>query len=294
MMVTCKRSILFVVMALLILVPQTLFSETTVHKSGIAVILKGDVEGARNRALAKAFAAALEDTVAGLISFTDVAGFREAMAKFASQDPLDYVQRYRILSDHQDENLYKVEVEISVSEEMVKNRLADVGVARHEENVLKLGVLVRTRLHDHVPEDYLRREVRDFSTFVTQQLHARGFSVIDGTVSVDKSLSNFEKLRLSNRLTAMQGRRLGADAVVLGLVEIAPTGNMSAAGQGEEYGVSLWVRAIGSHDGALLGIREDRVSTEADISPLMLRQVIQQRLDSLLLVLGEDIQNSLR
>ncbi len=299
---------------LLVFVPAVMAAEKAIHTYGISVILKGDVQSARQRALDKAFGDALEESVTSVARAQNMASFQEILEEIRSDDPLTYVDKYRVLSDVRDRNVYKVEVEAWISEEKVKERLADIGLIRHQEKVVELGILMRTRTDEQIAAELASARGFDFNGFAVQQYRTRGFQVVQGTVSVDDSVEGLEKLRLNNRLTALQGRRLGADAVILGLVDIQtpaePTGTIgpepaeavspgatdtvhSASSTGVpqgQYEVSLWLRAVRSSDGALIGIREGTFVSEPGVSTYMLRQEIRQRLDALFAALGETIR----
>jgi len=288
-------SLRFVYLLLLfsIIFPRGASALKTVQSTGIGVILQKDVAAARDRALQKAFSGAVEETVAGLFYFADIAHYNEALKEILSHKPLEYIDRYRILSDRREENLYKVGVEASVSEEKIKKRLAAVGLIRYQGKTLSLALLIETRTGEGIPPGLSEGE-EDLTRFAAQQYKTRGFDVTEGAVATEEGPGSFEKLRVNNRLTALQGRRLGADAVVLGLVRIPPateTGNADLSGG---LSAKLWVRAIRSSDATLLGIREGSLTIKRNASGLMIRQLIRQKLDALLNLLGEDIRRNIR
>jgi hypothetical protein len=291
------QRVLLLLFALLLMAgrePQSLHAAKIVRGSGIGVILQKNVVAARDSALRKAFSAALEESVAGLFDFSSLSSYDAAVKEILARDPLEYIERYRILNDARDGNLYKIEVEAWVSEEKIKKRLADVGLIRYTGKTLELGLLIQTRMAEGVPRNLLGSTEEDFSGFAEQEYQSRGFGVVHDLVSADDVANSFEKLRLSNRLTAMQGRRVGADAVVLGLIEIHPAGNDDGVPLPGEYRVKLWVRAIRSSDAELLGIREAELTIRKDSPDFMIRQLIQQRLDGLLAALGEEIRKDVR
>jgi hypothetical protein len=307
---------------LLGLLPAVTFAEKATHTYGISVILKGDVQSARQRALDKAFGDALEESVTSVAQAQNMASFQEILEEIRTEDPLTYVDKYRIMSDVRDRNVYKVEIEAWISEEKVKQRLADIGLIRYQDKVVEVGILMRTRTDERIESELASARGFDFNGFAVQQYRTRGFEVVKGTVSVDSSLEGLEKLRLNNRLTALQGRRLGADAVILGLVDIqmpadptetrppepveavppGPTGTMlpeptetvlpepTETVPYGQYQVSLWLRAVRSSDGSLIGIRETSFTPEPGVSIYMLRQEIRQQLDALFAGLGETIR----
>ncbi len=276
-----------------LLFPQRALALKTVQSAGIGVILQKNVAAARERALEKAFSAAVEETVAGLFYFADITHYNDALREILSHDPMEYIDRYRILTDLRQDNLYKVEVEAAVSEEKIKGRLAEVGLIRYEGKTLALALLIQTRMDEGVPPGLMGSE-EDFTRFATQQYQTRGFDVLQDPVANEESPNSFEKLRVNNRLTALQGRRLGADAVVLGLVEIRPAKESGRQIFEGDFPVKLWVRAIRSSDATLLGIREGELTVKKDFSDFMVRQLIRQSLDALLNLLGEDIRKNIK
>lgn len=281
------------VVVLFLLFPQSVSALKTVQSTGIGVILQKDVAAARDRALVKAFSGAVEETVAGLFYFSTISHYNDALGEILSQDPMEYIERYRILTDLREGNLYKVEVEAAVSEEKIKRRLAKVGLVRYERKTLALALLIQTRVSEGLPSDLMGSDEEDFTRFAAQQYQTRGFDVIQDPVANEESPSSFEKLRVNNRLTALQGRRLGADAVVLGLVEICPGKELGRPALEGNFPVKLWVRAIRSSDAALLGIREGELMVKRGSSGFMVRQLLRQRLDALLNLLGEDIRKNI-
>jgi len=268
-------------------------AEKRVQSTGIGVILNEDVASARDRALKKAFENALQELIAGLYPFADITNFDRAVKEVLATDPLEFIDRYRILLDSREENLYKVEVEAWVSEDKVNRRLSEAGLIRYEGKVLKLGILIRSRTDDADLERLFTEGNPDLTSFAARQYRMRGFEVSDGPVSVDQDAKGFEKLRVNNQLTAMQGRRLGADAIVLGQVEISGDRDRELTSRPDGYHVSLWVRGVRSSDAALLGIREKEMFIKSDTSDAMVLQLIRQDLDSLLAALGSDIRKNL-
>ena len=220
-------------------------------------------------------------------------GLQAALDELVVEDPLDYVESFRILKDHQDEKLYKVEVEVQVSQEMLARRLGEKGLSKDEEKPQTLAILMHAGVDAGVPDEYRAIVQQGYSRFAAERFQARGFQVIAGKVSVDDSLGNFEKLRLNNRLTAMQGRRLEAAAVVLGLIEMVPEIEVTESGVVKKYGISIWIRAIRSDDETILGIQEDGFTLEQEVSPNVVDEVIEARLDGLIGAIGVDIRNNL-
>ncbi len=275
------------------LFPQTASALKTVQSTGIGVILQKDVVAARERALEKAFSGIVEETVAGLFYFSTISHYNDALREILSRDPMEYIVRYRILTDLREENLYKVEVEAAVSEEKIKRRLAEVGLIHYEGKTLELALLIQTRIDEDVPADLMGSDENDFTRFAAQQYRTRGFDVVQDPVANEESPNSFEKLRVNNRLTALQGRRLGADAVVLGLVEIRSGKDLGSRTYDGDLSVKLWVRAIRSSDATLLGIREGELTVKKEFSDFMVRQLIRQRFDALLNLLGEDIRKNI-
>lgn len=286
--------ILSLLIVLSVLFPQTVSAKKVVQSSGIGVILQEDVDGARDRAIRKALQQSVEESIASLFQFSDLSNFHEAVQGILSEDPLNYIDRYRFVTDARDENLYKVEVEVWVSEDKIKERLAGAGLVSYGEESYQLGVLIGTKIEENALAGVLEGEEGDFTAFASQQFRTRGFSITEGLISVDDSPRSFEKLRVNNQLTAMQGRRLGADAVVLGQIEIRSEESRLGMQIPGDYHVSIWLRAIRSTDAALLGLREKEFTLKQNISTFMLRQMIRQNLDSLLRTLGGDIRKNMR
>ncbi|NOY53100.1 MAG: hypothetical protein GXP58_05700 [Deltaproteobacteria bacterium] len=273
--------------------PQSASALKTVQSTGIGVILQKDVNAARDQALKKAFSGAVEETVAGLFYFSTLSRYNDALKEILSHDPMEYIDRYRILFDRREDNLYKVEVEAGVSEEKIKRKLAEVGLIRYEGKTLALALFIQTRIDQGVPNRLMGNK-EDFTRFAAQQYRTRGFEIIRDPVASEESPNSFEKLRVNNRLTALQGRRLSADAVVLGLVEIRTAKESEMPAFEEDFSVKIWVRAIRSSDAALLGIREGELMIKRTASPFMVRQLIRQKLDALLNLLGEDIRKNIQ
>jgi len=260
-----------------------------VQGSGTGVILRGDVEGARNRALDKALRNAIQESLSGILNYTEAPDQDKAYEKILSTDPFYYIEWYRFVLDARVENLYKIELEASVSEDKVKKRLSDIGVIPHASESLRLGILITNRINVSLPIGMFSEAGEDFTGFAGQQFHVRGFQVMDGPLSVDNTPESFEKLRENNQLTAIQGRRLGVDAVVLGQVEIGKETDRPGTDRSENYHVEIWVRAIRSRDAAVLGLREGDFILEKNASRAMSRQQVYQHFDSLLALIGKDI-----
>lgn len=261
-----------------------------IQGSGTGVILRGDVEGARNRALDKALRSVIQESVSGIFHFSEIPD--QAVEKILSTDPFYYMEWYRFILDARADNLYQVAVEASVSEDKIKKRLSDIGAIHYTSESLRLGILIVTRIDKPPLKALFAGGGKDFSGFAAQQYRTRGFQVIDVPISVDGSPESFEKLRENNQLTAIQGRRIGSDAVVVGQVEISEEAKRPGMEHAGEYRVHMWIRAIRSRDAALLGLREGDFTLEQNASGGMLQQQVYQRFDSLLASLGKDIREN--
>lgn len=276
---------------LLCFFPGTVSAGKITQGSGTGVILKGDVEGARNRAFDKALRNAIRESVYGVFDSKEPAGMDQAVEKILSTDPFYYIEWYRFVLDDREGNLYKVEVEASVSENKIKRRLSDIGLIRNHE-AIRLGILIAAGMESNSLIALFPGGGEDLTGFAAQQYRAMGFQVVDAPVSVDDTPESFEKLRENNQLTAIQGRRIGGDVVVLGQVKISMKDKREDMQQARGYHVDIWVRAVRSRDAALLGLKEERFTLEQNLPGPMLRQQVYQHLDALLVSLGKNIREN--
>ncbi len=121
--------ILCLVVACIVILPRAGRCTEPVQGTGVTVILRGDVETARNRAVNKAFEGAMAQALEGLFQFPDASEFNRAAEVIFSDDLLAYVDRYRFISDRRQENLYRVTVEVWVGGPGVSDgRLVDSAV----------------------------------------------------------------------------------------------------------------------------------------------------------------------
>src|SRR4030043_2154041 len=90
---------------------------------GVAVIVGNNIPGARDKALDDALRKAVEQAVGTIVSSDTMAeNFKVIHDKILAQTT-GYVERYKILSEMQDGELYKVKVQAEVGKDNRKNGL---------------------------------------------------------------------------------------------------------------------------------------------------------------------------
>lgn len=184
----------------------------TVQASGQAVIKKGDVEGAKKKAILNAKRNAVEQVGTRIISRTVVENFILVKDKIISKAD-GYVHNYTILKEKQSGGSYLVEMEAQVSKSSL---VEDALSLYHDMNKPRVMVILpEIRENNVIPMSHAENIVSEF--FVNKE-----FTLIDPVIVKDKIRKDeMRKLAEGDQIAAAKiGLDAGAEVVVAGTATV--------------------------------------------------------------------------
>lgn len=185
---------------------------TVVTAQGVAVVLQGNLDVARDAALQDALRQAVEQVVGTMVeSDTLVQNFQLVSTNIYTRTR-GYVQSYKVLSERQEGTLYKVSVQ------------AVVDIGNLEKDLGALGLLYqrlkKPRVMVIIPETHIGMRPPDPAgeTEIIRQLIQKGFKVVDQTQVRKIREGDQVKKALEGDVKAAQllGQQHGAEVLIMG------------------------------------------------------------------------------
>jgi hypothetical protein len=201
---------------------------------GTATVQGANVSAAREKAIADGLVTAValmtEELVEVDVFVRQFAKLNELLFEQANS----FVQDYKVLTEADLDNRYRVAVEATVSRSKISKLLTDSGILRVQTTLPSVLFLIAEQgLEAPSPEFWWGSQEPDFMS-VTEaamagRLEADGFIVIDHRGA--RNLSEvpweaFDKPELTDEEAAQLGSQLKADVVVMGTATVSPSTNV--------------------------------------------------------------------
>jgi hypothetical protein len=206
--------------------------ETSVQEgftgSGIAKISGGDIEGARQQALADAQRKAIMEAISALVPLEVIENNFLILKNTFFNKPATYIQSFKILYENTTFDAYHMSIQAMVQQDVLKKGLESIGLVTQPKEPLKVLVMIAEK--GPARDDYSYwwsapaaspratdsdQKLRDFLT-------EKGFTVIDPaqTVKEPASFSLIQNPEPDINTACQLGAQYGADLVIAGKAEI--------------------------------------------------------------------------
>ncbi len=243
---------------LLALLPSFASAGDVIISEGVAVIVGGNIPGARDKALDDALRKAVEQAVGTLVSSDTMAeNFKVIHDKILAQTT-GYVERYKILSEMQDGELYKVKVQAEVGKDNLTNDLRALGLL----HVLKEKPKVMVIIDEKVGGLYgttAWEEVGQAESTIMEKLLNAGFNVVDPQ-TVRANITRDKALRLLEgdpSAAAAAGLQHGAQVVITGKAFSKNAGGKLYGTQMQSLQATIQARVIRTDDAKVIASRSE-------------------------------------
>jgi hypothetical protein len=201
---------------------------------GTASVQGTNVSAAREKAIADGLVTAVALMTEELL---EVEVFVREFAKLNEllfEQTNTFIQDYKVLTEADLDNRYRVAVEATVSRRKISKLLSDSGILRvHTTLPSVLFLIAEQRLAAPVPEFWWGSEGSDFKSLseaaMAGHLEAAGFIIIDHKGARNLSelpWAAFDKPELTDQEAAELGSQLKADVVVTGMSAVSPSTNI--------------------------------------------------------------------
>ncbi len=225
---TCRWLALFFCIAAMGMRSGSGFAQEAEHSKTVVVIgtgsiYKGDSANAKEQAISKSLALAIDLVTQELIPLESMINNFQTVTNTVYGRAVNFIEGYKVLAESKTGNKYKVMVEAAVSLENLKQALSDAGISLGKDTMPKILFLIAEQNpEEELPiywwgEDFMFVPVA-CEKAVSGLMEARGFPIVhhggmlqgtdDESVIYGPDLSNEEALTI--------GMLLKADVVVVG------------------------------------------------------------------------------
>jgi hypothetical protein len=247
--------LLIVSLAILLAIPaawaQPNGDETTVVAVGSSRIRAKDMPAAREDAINAALVMAVSRALADLLPVETMVSNFQIINQSMFNQPDRYLRDYKVLTESQVGDIYRVMLQATVSVTPLKKSLATSGVTVQKITYPRVLLCVaQKRSYDLSPHYWWRGGAsdtdNDASTILSNALDQSGFILV--RPGGDDGLSNYSP-DLSAAEAVALGQRFNAEVVVVGLAEAEESGGTIS---GSAYRGTLFARAFRVADGQLI------------------------------------------
>jgi hypothetical protein len=201
---------------------------------GTATVQGTNVSAARDKAIADGLVTAVALMTEELL---EVEVFVREFAKLNEllfEQTSTFIQDYKVLTEADLDNRYRVAVEATVSRRKISKLLTDTGILRVQTTLPSVLFLIAEQgLDKPAPEFWWGSQEPDFMSVaeaaMAGPLEAAGFIIIDHKGARNLSevpWTAFDKPELTDEEAAELGSQLKADVVVIGVASVSPSTNI--------------------------------------------------------------------
>jgi len=253
-----KMVVCLFVSLMLILLPSLVSAGEVIIAEGVAVVVGGNVPGARDKAIDDALRKAVEQAVGTLVSSDTMSeNFKVIHDKILAQTT-GYVERYKVLNEMQDGELYRVKVEAEVGKDNLTNDLRALGLL----HVLKEKPKVMVIIDEKVGGLYgttASEEVGQAESTIVEKLLNAGFNVVDpqtvkANITRDKALRMLEG---DASAAAAAGLQHGAQFVITGKAFSKNAGGKLLGTQMQSLQATVQAKVIRTDDAKVIASRSE-------------------------------------
>ena len=198
------------------LVPQIAHSQSTIVESqGVAAIVQGNRDIARDKAIEDALRNAVEQATGSLIeNETLVENYQLLSDKIYSQSK-GYVQTYEVLDEKMDQGLYRVTIQATVASGELKHDLRALNVLMRQVRKPRVMVLFEESISEGVNSGRLAEDA------ISKVLLDSGFKLVDAdTVRHNLGQDKVQGLLAGDgRVAAVISDKYGAEMLLLGTAQ---------------------------------------------------------------------------
>lgn len=263
-----RAVVVTVVMSLLFLPTGVLAEIQTVTAHGMGAIIQNDHRLTRETALQDAFRRAVEQALGTMVASETVVQNLQVIRDDILVKSQGYIQKYNIMNEGPENNLYGVTIQATVSEKPLKNDLAALGLLMSrvgkprtlfmiaEQNIGEEIAVFWWSLWGRGGSEYKGQIVNMAAseTAMKEEFLAKGFRVVDTSAATGRfEISNaYHVADLTNEAVQAYGRSLGAEIVIKGKA-LAKEGPRTPGSPVGSYLAEITASAIRVDNGQLLG-----------------------------------------
>jgi hypothetical protein len=240
--------------------PVPVFSQTEfILTEGMAAIISGNIPAARDKAIDDALRKAVEQAVGTLVSSDTLTEQYKVIHDKILAQTTGYVQRYKIMSEKPEGEVYRVKIQAEVGRANLTNDLRALGLLHVLAEKPKVMVILEEKVMG-VFGTTAFEDVGQAESTLIQRLLAAGFNVVDPQ-TVKSNISRDQALRIlegDNNAAAAAGLQYGAQIVISGKAFSKNAGGKILNTQMQSLQATLQARAIRTDSAKIISSRSEQ------------------------------------
>ncbi len=240
--------------------PAPVFSQTDfIITDGLAAIISGNIPAARDKAIDDALRKAVEQAVGTLVSSDTLTEQYKVIHDKILAQTTGYGQRYKILSEKPEGEVYRVKIQAEVGRANLTNDLRALGLLHVLAEKPKVMVIMEEKVMG-VFGTTAFEDVGQAESTLIQRLLAAGFNVVDPQ-TVKANISRDQALRIlegDNNAAAAAGLQYGAQIVISGKAFSKNAGGRLLDTQLQSLQATLQARAIRTDSAKIISSRSEQ------------------------------------
>jgi hypothetical protein len=240
--------------------PASVLGQTEfIITDGLAAIISRNIPAARDKAIDDALRKAVEQAVGTLVSSDTLTEQYKVIHDKILAQTTGYVQNYKILSEKQEGEVYRVKIQAEVGRANLTNDLRALGLLHVLAEKPKVMVIMEEKVMG-VFGTTAFEDVGQAESTLIQRLLASGFNVVDPQ-TVKANLSRDQALRIlegDNNAAAAAGLQYGAQIVISGKAFSKNAGGKILDTQMQSLQATLQARAIRTDSARIIASRSEQ------------------------------------
>jgi hypothetical protein len=239
---------------------------------GSAAVHSGNVQAARERAIKDGLVSAVAQMTEEILQVKALVDNFPQVNQLVYDQPDKYIQNYKVLTETDSGEVYRVAVEVSVAGKKIAQQLSKQGILRVETKLPSVVFLIAEQnVKEILPQYWWGHGMGSFKSVselaVAEVFKAKGFVVIEHRgVQLHKLVDWVAdaKPELSNEQASELGAGLKADVVVVGISSVGESPNIMGY-ETKSFKGNFSARVLRAETGEeMIAVSKEAVATNAD------------------------------
>lgn len=269
------RVTLAVVIGLVLAVPPTYAGEVEeVEVTGQAAILDDDKAQARDKAIDDALRKAVESAVGTMISSETITENYQLISDRILSQAEGYVQKYKILDERDEDNVYMVDIRAQVAVGAVGDDLDGLGTLMRRKGMPKMIIMVAEQnVGSNRPVYWWGRggavvstDMRVVENTMMSKMREKGFTFVDPETLSGKKKVTVPVAFLSDKQARRVAHTTDAQIIIVGKATARDIGKTWEGTRLRSANAEIGVRAINTDNGEIIAVATEQ-ATVPHVSP---------------------------
>ncbi len=230
-----------------------------VTAEGVAAIIRNNSAAARDKALDDALRRAVEQAVGTFVSTDSMTERYRVIHDTILAQSAGYVKNYRVLTEKQQGNLYRIKIHAEVGRTSLRSDLQALGLLQVLAEKPKVMIIIEEKVAGMFGTNAWESIGQAEST-LNEEFIAKGFNVVDSQ-TIKANIPRERALRIlsgDNQAAAAAGLQAGTQLVVVGQAMSKNAGGRIMDSTLQSLQAVVQVRVVRTDDGVVIGSRSSR------------------------------------